>query len=359
MMRTPCTLVVLLGLCGVSPCFADGWISDAWITAKAKIALLTTDGLTASDVSVDTVDGRVSLFGNVPSDRDKQRAEESVKQIAGVQGVRNLLRVIPPRHEPATVPWEASLRTEVEKALRADPRLRGAAIRVSSVTDGVVGLEGVARNSAEHLRAIELARHVRGVRRVQSSVQIPAEDAALDVWTRHELRQEGPGVLDVASDLWLTAETRLRLLADARVPALDVSVDCRDEVITLFGIVPSERAKRIAAQDARGVAGVRDVRNDLQVVPASKRPFVEARDEEIEQAIYEAIYRRPEMKHAAVRVTVRNGVVRLSGTVPSQQHRLFAATAARSVAGVRAVHEDTRVTTVTEPPRATAAHSGA
>jgi osmotically-inducible protein OsmY len=121
-------------------------------------------------------------------------------------------------------------------------------------------------------------------------------------------------------------------------------------------VVLSKRAKRIAAEDARRVAGVREVRNELQVVPAARRPSVQARDEEIEKAVYEAIYRRPEMKHTAVRATVRNGVVRLSGTVPSQQHRLFAATAARGVAGVRAVHEDTRVTTVTEPPRAVTAN---
>jgi osmotically-inducible protein OsmY len=61
------------------------------------------------------------------------------------------------------------------------------------------------------------------------------------------------------------------------------------------------------------------------------------------------------MKHAAVRVTVRNGVARLSGTVPSLQHRLVAATAARRVAGVRSVLVDTRVTAVTERSQAPAA----
>jgi osmotically-inducible protein OsmY len=51
------------------PCLshANGWVSDAWITAKTKIALLTTEGFTAWAVSVDTVDGKVSLFGKVPS----------------------------------------------------------------------------------------------------------------------------------------------------------------------------------------------------------------------------------------------------------------------------------------------------
>jgi len=68
-----------------------------------------------------------------------------------------------------------------------------------------------------------------------------SDDAALDLWSRRELRQDGRGVLDVASDLWLTAESRLRLIADPRLPAPDISVDCRDQTVTLFGEVASER----------------------------------------------------------------------------------------------------------------------
>jgi BON domain len=45
------------------------------------------------------------------------------------------------------------------------------------------------------------------------------------------------------------------------------------------------------------------------------------------------------MSHAGIRATVKNGVVRLTGAASSQQHRLFAATAARRVPGVRAVAE--------------------
>jgi len=186
---------------------------------------------------------------------------------------------------------------------------------------------------------------------VKTTVQTAPDDADLDVWSHHELRQQGRGVLDIASDLWLTAEARMKLIADPRVPAPDISVDCRDQTITLFGIVQSPQAKRAAAADARSVPGVRRVVNDLEVVPASKKPHVQARDVELEQAVTRTIYERPEMKHAAVRVTVRNGVARLAGTAPSQQHRLFAATAARSVPGIRAVREDIEVTSVTEPPR--------
>jgi hyperosmotically inducible protein len=132
------------------------------------------------------------------------------------------------------------------------------------------------------------------------------------------------------------------------VPATDINVDCHDQRITLFGIVPEEAAKRAAGDDARAVPGVRQVRNELQVVPTSKQPAVHARDDRLEQAVIEAIYQRPEMRRTGIHAVVRNGVVRLSGTVPSEQHRLFAATAARAVPGVRAVEQDIRITSVTE-----------
>jgi len=47
-----------LTIVGTGPAQADGWMSDAWITAKAKIALATARDLTASEVAVDTIDGR-------------------------------------------------------------------------------------------------------------------------------------------------------------------------------------------------------------------------------------------------------------------------------------------------------------
>jgi hyperosmotically inducible periplasmic protein len=330
---------------------ASGWVSDNWITVKVKIALHTKEDVSASEVSVDTVNGRVTLFGKVPTEEDKRKAEAAAHEVSGVREVRNLLEVVPPSRSRAVEATDDAVRRAVEAALANDPQLGGSAITVASVAAGVVVLGGTARNSAEHLRAVDVARSVRGVKRVKTTVATAADDADLDVWSRHELRQRGRGVLDVASDLWLTAETRMKLIADPRIPAPEISVDCRDQTITLFGIVPSPQAKRAAGADAHSVPGVRKVRNELEVVAASKKPTIVARDVELQQAVAQAIYERPEMKHAAVRVTVRNGVARLVGTAPSQQHRLFAATAARSVPGIRAVKEDIQVTTVTEPPR--------
>ena len=335
---------------------AAGWVSDGWITAKTKIALFTTEELATSEIAVDTVDGRVTLYGKVPAAAQNQKAEDVAKQISGVREVRNLLQIVPPQHAEAVQETDAKIQHDVAEGLAKDPPLAGSGIQVASVAAGVVVLGGTAHNSVELLRALDVVRHVRGVRRVQSTVAIAAGDPDLDIWSHHELRQDGRGVLDAASDLWLTAEARLRLLADPRLHGLEISVDCRDQMITLFGIVPSPQAKRAAEQDARQVSDVRAVHNELQVVPTSRLPIVRARDNQLAQKVTEALYQRAEMKHAGVNVTVRNGVVRLSGTAPSQQHRIFAATAAHAVPGVRAVEEDIKVSTVMQQEAPPAAH---
>ncbi|MGH7897435.1 MAG: hypothetical protein ACREQQ_05750, partial [Candidatus Binatia bacterium] len=55
---------------------------------------------------------------------------------------------------------------------------------------------------------------------------------------------------------------------------------------------------------------------------------------------------------------VSAGLVRLTGSAPSHHHRLYAATVARRIPGVRAVKEELQVTSITEtrgqaPPPAT------
>jgi osmotically-inducible protein OsmY len=67
---------------------------------------------------------------------------------------------------------------------------------------------------------------------------------------------------------------------------------------------------------------------------------VKVRDEELEGVVKKA-FDAQDFKD--VTVTVKNGVVRLTGTVPTGTRRLEAAVLARSISGVRAVEDDLRV----------------
>jgi osmotically-inducible protein OsmY len=59
----------------------------------------------------------------------------------------------------------------------------------------------------------------------------------------------------------------------------------------------------------------------------------------------ERLRQRADLAGADVDAEVKNGVVRLTGKVASEDQRLAAAVAARSTPGVRAVHDELRIDT--------------
>jgi len=185
---------------------------------------------------------------------------------------------------------------------------------------------------------------VPGVRRIASEIASPDRPADEET-SRERESTESARDFGVAAtrDTWITLATKLRLLADKRTPALDVSVDARDGAVTLFGMVPSAEARAAAEENAWRARGVKRVVNRLQVVPPSKQEAVKAHDDRVERAVRKALESRPELSDARIDVDVRNGVARLTGTVPTEQQRLTAALAARSVTGLKSVHDDLRV----------------
>jgi hyperosmotically inducible periplasmic protein len=160
-------LAIVLGVALAAPAAAA--TPDAWITTKTKLALLTTEGVSGTAIHVDTVLGRVTLYGKVGSTAEKAKAENITQQIDGVKGVRNLLQVVAPPREQAVQVSDDALKPRVEQALRADPSLRDSQIAVQSVNQGVVGLAGTAKTLSAHRRAVEVMTGVPGIRRVDWS----------------------------------------------------------------------------------------------------------------------------------------------------------------------------------------------
>jgi osmotically-inducible protein OsmY len=313
--------------------------SDPWITGKAKIALLTTDGVRATAVNVDTVDGRVTLHGKVQSEAEKQKAGQAVADIDGAKEVRNLLQVVPAKSERKVEASDEQITTRVKDAFAKDSALASSGITVQSVNKGVVLLAGETPSMTTHLRAITTAAGVPGVHRVATEVKGGDEIADVEVGqqARDRVATSGAKASDTVSDAWITSATKLRLLANSETPALDINVDTTNGQVTLFGMVPSAAAKKAAEAEAHKVNGVKGVTNDLQVVAEKKQDAVAAKDADIKDAVDKAIDRKLAGTADDITVDVKAGVVRLTGTVPSQEARVSAATAARATKGVKAV----------------------
>jgi osmotically-inducible protein OsmY len=336
-------LAVVLGAALAAPVGAS--MPDAWITTKAKLSLLTTEGVSAMAINVDTVSGRVTLHGTVRSAAEQMKAETVVQRINGVQGVRNLLQVVAVQDERVVEGSDGILTERITQTMQADPALKDSRIAVQSVHQGVVLLGGTATTLSAHLHAVAVVASTPGVRRVASEIQSPNTLGDAEIWREPPPSQPGTayGMGEAASDMWITSATKLRLLADSQTPALAINVDTRLGVVTLFGIVPSEEAKAAAAADAHKVSGVTHVVNDLQVV-ASAPPTGQVHDEELARVVKQG-FATPAFKD--IIVDVKDGVVRLTGTVRTGVQRLEAAVAARATQGVRAVQDEIRLTTAT------------
>src|SRR3989442_3256235 len=166
---------------------------DAWITTKAKIALITAKDVTGTAINVDTIDGRVTLQGKVSSAEEKAKAENAVRQIYGLKEVRNLLQVVPVSRQKTVTASDANLKKQVEKTLKDDESLARSSISVQSVNAGVVVLAGKASSMEAHLRAIEDAPGVPGVPEVLSEGQSPDTLADEEVRRDEDKRARGEG----------------------------------------------------------------------------------------------------------------------------------------------------------------------
>lgn len=148
---------------------ARAGVNDAWITTKAKIALLTSDGFSVNGVNVDTKDGRVTIHGKVETPADRTRAEQTVREVKGVKTVDNLLQVVPGAVKDQVAANDADVKQRVEASLKTDTKMKD--VNVASVNNGVVLLSGKTDSLTENLRAIENAYSVNGVHRVASQIQ--------------------------------------------------------------------------------------------------------------------------------------------------------------------------------------------
>jgi len=133
-----------------------------------------------------------------------------------------------------------------------------------------------------------------------------------------------------------------RDLANNRI---DVSVS--DGVATLKGTVDSE-AERSRAVRLAGIAGIRVVDDQLKVESAGMKASVT--DSAVTTKVKGQFLANTDLRKADISVTTNNGVVTLTGTVPSLELRQLAVDIVRHTGGVVRVEDQLRVATEASPP---------
>lgn len=164
------TLALLLAFTAGVAMAADR--PDVWVTMKAKVALMTTEGVSTTDLNVDTVNGIVTLHGKVATPAEKVLAEKVARGIDGAKDVKNLLQVVPTAQREVVQRADDAILKAVQDAFTANQRVNDSGITVASVNKGVVLLSGKAKSLEAHVEAVEVANAVSGVRRVSTEVEV-------------------------------------------------------------------------------------------------------------------------------------------------------------------------------------------
>jgi len=154
-----------------------------------------------------------------------------------------------------------------------------------------------------------------------------------------ELRVELPPALPAAIDDELKMRVEKVLSWNADIDATEITVSVNAGYVTLSGHVDAYWKKIQAEELVSDMLGVREVENALSVVPTESRT-----DKSIADDIMSALKRRIDVDINLVDVTVENGVVTLSGTVPNWSTLLDVERIPRYTAGVVEVINDLAAT---------------
>jgi len=142
------------------------------------------------------------------------------------------------------------------------------------------------------------------------------------------------------NDTWMTAKTKIALFADARVKGSEITVETSQGSMIIRGKVDSDEAKQAAEGIAKGIDGVKSVKNELQVVAPSKREAIDDKDEAITTRVKAQIAKDANLMNAGIHTQTNAGVVSLSGEVQDVMTSAQASWTAWQVPGVKSVKND-------------------
>jgi osmotically-inducible protein OsmY len=148
------------------------------------------------------------------------------------------------------------------------------------------------------------------------------------------------------SDSEIKRDVEDELRWDPDIDATDIAVAVKNGVVTLTGFVKSYNDRWEAERDAKRVAGVLAVANDLEV----RLPNIDQQpDPEIARDAVAAIKTQLPVSYENIKVVVKNGWVSLEGEVEWNYQREAAERAVRRLRGVNGVSNKIELKPRVEP----------
>jgi osmotically-inducible protein OsmY len=147
--------------------------SDAWIDMKVHVMLMFHRNVSGLKTDVEVKDGIVTLNGQASTEAQKELTTEYAKDVEGVKSVTNDMTV--EKAGKTTVEKvgeyfdDASITAQVKLALLFHRSTNSVTTKVVT-KDGVVTVQGVAKNGAEKDLVGKLVNDIKGVKSVRNDM---------------------------------------------------------------------------------------------------------------------------------------------------------------------------------------------
>ncbi len=170
------TIALLAGVT-LSGCASTRPISDQFedgtITTKVKSKLAGDPDINPFNIDVDTLDGVVTLRGEVEKERARDEAQHHAENTRGVKQVINEIRVVSAAYEDDERYSDVWITTKITTKYTADPQLNPFNIDVDT-QDGHVTLSGRVKTENARNEAEKLANDTAGVMSVSNQLEVEA-----------------------------------------------------------------------------------------------------------------------------------------------------------------------------------------
>jgi osmotically-inducible protein OsmY len=228
---------------------------------------------------------------------------------------------------------DSTITARIESLFLLDQHLNPLNINTTT-RDGNVMLSGSVNDEVQRELAEDLALGVRGVRFVDNQLVV-----INTVVGEKEQRSWSQRVQDRA----VTAAVRSRMLGSGEFKGLKIGISTVNNVVTLFGVVPTDAHVESMIGIASNTKGVDEVVNQLTVrtkddaYDAVRGTGQQISDEWLESRVATAIMLNRHLKLRELDIEVDDGICMLSGTVDSEEKRVLAEQVASNVQGVSEV----------------------
>jgi len=224
---------------------------DAATTSRVRTALLLSKNASPFDIKVKTIQGEVTLEGQVPSEQVKNVAGAIAQDTSSVKQVHNNLAVNPAiernpdREHLGERVADLEIQTLLTDAISKNADLAENHI-ATEVKNRTVALNGTVQTRNQKYKAEQIAWQIPGVLGLTDNLNVADAQAVPE-----------------SADDKLARRVEFELYSTKAIPLKTVQVHADSGVVTLTGTVLSRAEKLLAEKTAKSVEGVRRVVNSL------------------------------------------------------------------------------------------------